>query len=115
MESIPKFLQGILAFTGEGLDKSTLLGSTMIYTVPSDKRSQLIYFRAGNSSAELVCLSLYRDGKLMRLFPVGAKEASHVSLAVVEDLTPDSKLEVHISAPSGVAGTVVVDIGLLEI
>jgi len=115
MESIPKFLQGILAFNGEGYDKGKLLSSTMAYTVPSDKRSQLIYFRAGNASAELICLSLYRDGKLMRLFPVGAKEASHVSLAVVEDLTPDSRLEVHISAPVGVAGTVVVDIGLLEI
>jgi len=115
MESIPKFLQGILGFTGEGLDKSKLLASTMTYIVPSDKRSQLIYFRAGNSSAEMICFSLCRDGKLMRLFPVGAKEASHVSLAVVEDLSPDSKLEVLLSAPNGLTGFAVVDIGLLEI
>ncbi len=115
MESIPKFLQGILPFTGEGFDKPKLLSSAMVYTVPADKRSQLIYLRAGNSCAELICLSLYHDGKLMRLFPVGAKEASHVSLAVVEDLEPDSKLEVFLSAPVGAAGMVVVDIGLLEI
>lgn len=115
MESIPKFLQGLFPFTGEGLDKAKLLNSAMVYSVPSDKRSQLIYFRAGNSCAELICLSLHRDGKLMRHFPVGARAASHVSLAVVEDLMPDSKLEVLVSAPPGTSGTVVIDIGLLEI
>ena len=115
MESTPRFLQGIFPFAGQGLDKAQLLSSTMVYEVPADKRSQLIYLRAGNSSSELLCLSLHRDGKLMRLFPVGAKEAFHVSLAVVEDLMPDSKLEVFLSAPAGTAGMVVVDIGLLEI
>jgi assimilatory nitrate reductase catalytic subunit len=115
MESVPKFLQGIFSFTGEGLDKAKLLNSAMVYIVPSDKRSQPIYFRAGNSCSELICLSLVRDGKVMRYFPVGAKEASHVSLAVVEDLTPDSKLEVFLSAPAEASGTVVIDIGLLEI
>ncbi len=115
MDSTPKFLQGIFAFAGEGLDKAKLLSSTMAYIVPYDKRSQLIYFRAGNSSGELICLSLYRDGKVMRHFPVGAKASSHVSLAVVEDLQPDSKLEVFLSAPAEAAGTIVVDIGLVEI
>jgi assimilatory nitrate reductase catalytic subunit len=115
MESIPKFLQGIFAFTGGGLDKPKLLSSAMTYSVPSDKRSQPIYLRAGNSCAELICLSLYRDGKLMRHFPVGAKADSHVSLAVVEDLMPDSKLEVFLSAPVGASGMVVVDIGLIEV
>ncbi len=115
MESIPKFLQGIFSFTGEGLDKAKLLNSTMIYSVPGDRRAQLIYLRAGNSSEELICLSLYRDGKVMRMFPVGAKGACHVPLAVVEDLLPDSKLEVFVSAPSGATGTAIVDIGLLEI
>jgi hypothetical protein len=115
MESTPRFLQGIFPFAGEGLDKAKLLASTMVYIVPADKRSQLIYIRAGNSSDELLCLSLYRDGKVMRLFPVGAKEAVHVSLAVVEDLMPDSKLEVLVSGPVGASGMVVVDIGLLEI
>ena len=51
----------------------------------------------------------------MRLFPIGAKAAEHVPLTVVEDLEPDTKLEVYVSAPSGVTGEIVVDIGLLEI
>ena len=83
--------------------------------MPGDKRAQLIYFRAGNSCAEMVCVVLMRDGQPMRYFPIAAKGAEHVPLAVVEDLSPDTKLDVFICAPQGVQGTVVVDIGLLEI
>ena len=36
-------------------------------------------------------------------------------LAVVEDLFPDTKLEIFFAAPEGAAGTVVLDIGLMEI
>jgi hypothetical protein len=115
METTPRFLQGIFPFTGEGLSKPALLSSTLTYLVPGDKRSQLIYFRAGNSSEELVVVTLLRDGNPMRLFPIGAKAAVHVSLAVVEDLMPDTKLDITIAAPSGVIGEVALDIGLLEI
>jgi hypothetical protein len=86
-----------------------------VYTAPRDKRAQLLYFRAGNSSSELICLSLMRDGSLMRLFPVGAKAVSHISLAIVEDLSPDTKLEVFVAAPAGAEGSIVLDIGLAEI
>jgi hypothetical protein len=115
METTPRFIQGIFPFTGAGLDKAALLGTATTYMVPGDKRSQLIYFRAGNSSAEMIVLTLLRDGKPMRLFPIGAKSAMHVSLAVVEDLEPDTKLEVFVAAPSGTGGSVALDIGLLEI
>jgi hypothetical protein len=114
METTPSFIQGIFPFTGAGLDKSAMLG-TATYMVPGDKRSQLIYFRAGNSSDELIVLTLMRNGKLMRLFPIGAKSAMHVSLAVVEDLEPDTKLDVFVAAPSGAGGSIVLDVGLLEI
>jgi hypothetical protein len=114
MESIPKFLQGIFAFTGTGYDKPRPLGG-LSYTVPADKRCQAIYFRAGNSSDEMVALILARDGKPMRYFPVGAKAGSHVALAVVEDLEPDQKIDILISAPEGLSGTIVLDFGLLEI
>jgi hypothetical protein len=50
----------------------------------------------------------------MRYFPLGAKGAIHVPLAVVEDLHPESSLEVLLAAPAGVSGTVVIDIGLME-
>jgi assimilatory nitrate reductase catalytic subunit len=115
METTPSFIQGIFPFTGAGLDKSAMLGTTATYMVPGDKRSQLIYLRAGNSSDELIVLTLLRAGKPMRLFPIGAKSAMHVSLAVVEDLEPDTRLDVFVAAPSGISGSVVLDIGLLEI
>ena len=56
-----------------------------------------------------------KDGTPMRYFPVGAKNALHVSLAVVEDIAPETKLQVFFAAPSAVQGSLVIDIGLLEI
>jgi hypothetical protein len=115
METTPRFLNGVYAFTGKGLEAGSLLDAGLAYTVPSDKRSQLIYFRAGNSADALVSVSLVKDGKPMRMFPIGAKGAVHVPLAVVEDIFPDSRIEVFVAAPTGVSGQIVLDIGLLEI
>ena len=115
MEAIPKFLQGVFSFTGAGLDRPSLLDPKCVYTVSSEHRSQLVYLRAGNSSGELICLTLMRDGKVMRLFPIGAKSGEHIPLAVVEDLEPTTKLEVYVAAPEGVSGYVVLDIAALEI
>ena len=115
METTPRFLNGVYAFTGKGLEAAAPLDAGLAYTVPSDKRSQLIYFRAGNSADELVAVSLVKDGKAARTFPIGAKSSVHVPLAVVEDLFPDSKVEVFVAAPAGVSGQIVLDIGLLEI
>jgi hypothetical protein len=115
METTPRRLSGIFPFEGTGLREATLLDPALDYTVPSDKRAQLIYLRLGNSADGLACLSLMRDGQVMRLFPVGARGAIHVSLAVVEDIFPDTRLEAFVAAPPGVAGELVVDIGLIEI
>jgi assimilatory nitrate reductase catalytic subunit len=115
MDTAPRFLNGIYAFTGAGLDKPMALDAKLSYLVPGDKRSQLIYLRAGNSSAELMTLVLMRDGKPMRYFPIGAKSSVHVPLAVVEDLFPETKVDVFLSAPEGVTGYAVIDIGLMEV
>ena len=115
MESIPRFLSGIFPFTGSGLETAALLCNGLKYTVPADKRTQLVYLRAGNSSDQLICLTLMRDGKPMRLFPVGAKAAEHVPLIVVEDLEPDTAIEVHVSAPSGASGHIILDLGFIEV
>jgi hypothetical protein len=58
---------------------------------------------------------LFRDGQPMRYFPIAAKGATHVALRVVEDLLGDTVLELFVAAPGGCAGTVVVDLGLVEI
>ena len=115
MLETPVFLQGLYSFEGVGLDQPVALTPPVKYKVPFDKRSQLIYFRAGNSSSELIYILFKRDGKPMRYFPVGAKAASHVELAVVEDLEPETALDLFIAAPEGAAGSVLLDIGLMEI
>jgi hypothetical protein len=113
----PKFLQGLYPFTGVGLENPIQLQPEIRYKVPSDKRSQLIYFRAGNSSSEMIYIVFKRNGKPMRYFPIGAKDAVHVSLAVIEDLQPETSLEllVVVAAPQDVRGSVLLDVGLVEI
>jgi hypothetical protein len=115
IDSIPRFLAGVFAFEGIGYAEAAPLDASLVYVVPADKRAQFIYLRAGNSSGELVCLSLMQDGKPVRLFPVGAKAAIHVPLAVVEDLPPDTRIEVFFAAPAGTGGTLVLDCGIIEI
>jgi assimilatory nitrate reductase catalytic subunit len=70
--------------------------------------------RGGNSADAVIYLVLTREGRPMRYFPIGAKTSIHVPLAVVEDIFPESKIEVLVAAPDGVTGTVVIDFGLLE-
>src|SRR6478609_9562371 len=110
-----KFIQGVYDFNGAGLKQPTPLAPAVKYVVPFDKRTQLIYLRAGNSSSELIYLVLTRNGQPMRLFPVGAKGAVHVPLAIVEDIDPESVLELQIGAPEGASGQVLVDLGLVEV
>ncbi len=110
----PKFLQGTYSFNGKGLGSPFPLVPSVMYKVPSDKRCQLTYFRAGNSSNELVYFLVKRDSTPMRYFPVGAKSAIHIALAVTEDLHPDTTLEVQLAAPAGTVGEVVIDVGLVE-
>jgi hypothetical protein len=114
MLETPQFIQGVYSFKGAGLERPVALAGAH-YTVPGDKRAQLTYLRAGNSTPELVYLVLHRDGKPMRYFPIGAKGSVHVPLVIVEDLHPETRVELLVGAPEGVPGFVVVDMGLVEI
>ncbi len=115
MYSKPQFMQGVFRFEGQGLTNPHLLSSELTYTVPVGKRTQFVYFRAGNSASELVYVVLTRDGAPMRYFPIGARADAHVALAVVEDVMSGTKIEVQVAAPEGVGGILVLDIGLVEI
>ena len=115
MHSTPRFLQGIFPFEGQGVDKPAPLHDALTYVVPPGVTTQPLYFRGGNGTDELVTVVLVRDGAPMRYFPVGARGAVHVALAVVEDLDADSVLELHVAAREGLTGTVVVDLGLVEV
>jgi assimilatory nitrate reductase catalytic subunit len=114
-ESIPKILKGVFSFVGSGYEKPSLLSSKLTYLVPPDKRTQLISFRGGNSSDEMIYVVTMRDGVPMRYFAIGARAGTHIPLAVVEDLLPETKLEAFLGAPAGATGYVVIDIGLVEI
>lgn len=115
MSSTFHFLQGVFAFTGAGLEKPEALDASLAWTVPEGARGQVLYFRGGNSTGELVAAVLVRSGTPMRYFPIGARGDVHVPLRVVEDLEPGEVLELHLSAPLGLSGTAVVDLGLVEV
>lgn len=111
----PRFIQTVSAFEGRGLLRPTSLGEAATYRAPPEKRAQVVYLRAGHSLDALVYLSLERDGEVVRLFPLGAKAALHVQLAVTEDIAAGGELKVFLGAPEGATGTLVLDIGIVEV
>ena len=109
-----RFLQGVYPFEGTGMDKPTQVAAELSHLVPDGVVSQALYFRGGNTTGELVCVVLMRDGVPMRYFPIGAKADVHVPLRVVEDIEGGSVIELRLLAPEGLSGTLVVDLGLVE-
>ena len=109
-----RFMQGVFAFEGAGLEKPAALADELSYLVPDGVVAQALYFRGGNTTDELVIVMLLRDGVPMRYFPIGAKGDVHVPLRVVEDIDGGSVVELRLAAPLGLTGMVVVDLGLVE-
>lgn len=115
MQSHPRFRQGVFAFEGKGIESPFPIDAALAYTVPAGAIAQPVYFRGGNTCPELIYVVLVRDGAPMRYFPIGARSDVHVPLRVVEDLDSGTVLELHLAAPVGVRGSVVVDLGLVEV
>ena len=115
MHETHKFFTGMFAFEGRGLEVPVSFEPKVVYRVPSDKRAHVIYCRIGNPTSEFLYVVLDRDGKPMRLFPCGAKSGIHVPLAIIEDILPDSVIELGIAAPEGLAAKVMIDLGLVEV
>jgi hypothetical protein len=111
----PRFIQGVYSFEGRGLERPAPLRPEITYVVPRDRRAQLVYLRAGNSTPELVYLVLTQNERPVRYFPIGAKGAIHVPLAIVEDVSPETQVGLSIGAPEGLRGVALVDLGLVEI
>ena len=114
MISTNVFLQGIYPFDGAGMDKPVAIHDDLTHLVPAGVVSQALYFRGGNTTDELVAVVLMRDGVPMRYFPIGAKSDVHVPLRVVEDIDSGSVIELHLLAPNGTQGSVIVDLGMVE-
>ncbi len=115
MPSTFMFLQGVFPFQGKGIESPFAIDAALLYTVPDGVVAQPVYFRGGNTTDELIYVVLVRDGTPMRYFPIGAKGDVHVPLRVVEDLDSGTVIDLHLAAPDGVSGSVVVDLGLVEV
>ena len=108
------FLQGTFPFVGRGLEQPFLLSDDLRYEVPAEKHAQMLYFRGGNSSDDLIYVVLMQNERPKRYFPIGAKGASHVTLAIAADIESGERCEVFVAAPKGTSGWIVVDVGFVE-
>lgn len=104
-------LQTITECEGKGLDAPSPLD--LEYTVPQGSTAGLQYVRLGTNSAGMVNVTVLRNGKTMRYFPVAAGGAMHVQLAIVDQLEPGEHIEVEAAAEE--TGTLILDIGILEV
>ena len=104
-------LQTITTVEGRGLDSPVSLN--LVYTVPQGCTAGVQYLRAGNAAGEMVNISLLKDGKVMRYFPISAGGAMHVPLSIVDELAPGT--EVTVAAAGEGSGTLILDIGVLEV
>jgi assimilatory nitrate reductase catalytic subunit len=110
-----RFIQGVFTYHGRGFAEPVPLEPKADYVVPAGQRAHLVYCRVGNPQSELICLILKRDGKLTRYFPVGAKAGAQMPHALVDDLLANSEIEVVVAAPEGLSGSVIIDMGFVEI
>lgn len=115
MLETPRFIQGMFAFEGRGLENPTSFTPKLTYQVPGDKRAQFVYCRVGNPTPEFLYVVMNRDGQPMRLIPCGAKAGIHVPLAIVDDILPDTVLEITVAAPERLVAKLMIDVGLVEI
>jgi hypothetical protein len=107
----PILLQTITIFEGLGLDTPQSLN--LKYTVPKGRTAGMFYFRAGSTVSGMVNISVLRNGKLMRYFPIAANSAMHIPLAIVEELPGGTTIEIYASGEG--SGTLILDIGYLEV
>ena len=110
-----RFLQGVYPFAGRGVFDLGPLNDALSYTVPPGRTAEVVYVRGGNLSDDLLYLALSVDGVPARYFPVGPKADFHVPLAIVEAYPAGTRFDVCLAAPRGLTGTVVVDVGLVEV
>ena len=110
----PRFLQGVYPFAGRGFFDVGPLHDALCYVVPKGANAEVIYFRGGNLSDDLIYLALCVNSQPVRYFPVGPKADFHVPLSITETHPAGAKIEVGFAAPRGLSGSVVVDVGLLE-
>jgi|SRR5579883_2438135 len=111
----PRFLQGVFPFAGRSMFSAIPLDDSLSYIVPFGKSAEIVYFRAGNLSDDLLYLALTANDKPIRYFPIGPKADIHVPLAIIDPHPAGTHIHVGFAAPHGLTGTVILDVGILEI
>lgn len=105
-------LQGVFDFPATGLKAPQLLSPRLRYVVPPHSVAGIRFLRLGVSCESMVCVSTVVNGMTHRLFPVAPNSAAHIPFAIVEPLVAGSEVEIHVASDK--AGTVVIDVGCLE-
>lgn len=111
----PVLLQGVFPFAGRGVQEARPINEELSYTVPEGHAAEVLYVRAGNHSDDLIYLTLMVDAKAVRYLPIGPKAHIHIPLVIVDPHPAGSVIEIGLGAPRGIAGSVVVDVGIFEI
>ena len=104
-------LQKITEIEGKGLDSPEDLNLT--YTVPQGCTAGVQYVRAGSTAPGMANITLLQNGKVMRYVPVAAGSATHVPLAIVDELRPGTEVSIAVAAEE--PGTLILDVGILEV
>ncbi len=114
METTPHFLNGVHSFSGSGLETATPLAG-LRYAVPSAKRAQLIYFRGGNSSAEMVAVQPGARRQADAHLPDRRQGRGPRAAGGGRGPAPGQRGRGVRGGPGGLSGQIVLDIGFLEI
>jgi len=77
-------LQKIADIEGKGLESPEDLN--LIHTVTQEYTAGVRYVRAGSTAPGMADITLLQNGKVMRYVPVAAGSATHVPLALVDEL-----------------------------
>lgn len=115
MDTNQRFLRGIFAFKGQGRADPIPIDAELRHVVPDKVVAQLVYFRGRNDSGGLIYVVLVRDGNATRHFPIASQGDVYVPLRVVEDMPSGTLVELHLAAPEGLTGSVVIDLGMVEV
>jgi RNA polymerase sigma factor (sigma-70 family) len=108
----PVLMQGIFDFPATGLKTPQLLSPRLRYVVPAGSVAGIRFVRIGVTCDALVCVSTVVNGMTHRLLPVAPNSASHIPFAIVEPIVAGSEIEIHVASDK--PGTVVIDVGCLE-
>lgn len=104
-------LQTITEVEGEGLNSPGALD--LSYTVPQGCTAGVQYVGAGSTVEGMLNITLLQNGNVMRYVPLAAASTTHVPLAIVGELQPGTEVTVAVAAEG--AGTLIFDVGILEV